>query len=187
MPTLDNHRFRKLLGAFPTKAIQLLYELYYPRLLTISRHYTHDLEVSEEIIQDAFLHIWERHRWLSKYHERSIEYYLIRIIKNRSISAYQSNIRHQIKKHNYLNQQAPPTESSIEMKIIAMENHDQLRMIIDQFPLRERQCLHMKIDESLNTTEMATRLQVSKKAVERSLTSANKRLRKILESMPPKE
>jgi DNA-directed RNA polymerase specialized sigma subunit len=38
----------------------------------------------------------------------------------------------------------------------------------------------MRIDEEMTTQQIADRLNVSKKAVERSLTSANRRLRKYL-------
>jgi predicted DNA-binding protein YlxM (UPF0122 family) len=40
----------------------------------------------------------------------------------------------------------------------------------------------MKLDEELSTDQIASKLNVSKKAVERSLTSANKRLRKYWET-----
>jgi DNA-directed RNA polymerase specialized sigma24 family protein len=49
-------------------------------------------------------------------------------------------------------------------------------MILSGFPRRERECLLMQVDGEMPVKEIARRLKISKKAVERSLTSAKKRL-----------
>ncbi len=181
---IDNLRFRKLLGVFPLQALEILYKHYQQPLLKISITYTHYQPASEEIVQDAFLHIWEHHQWLSRHHDLSIQFYLFRIVKNRSISWYKKNRTEKKRLDNYANTLSNGhPDSSIEMKIIALEIHQQLQDIIHKFPRREQQCLLMKTQRNMKPPEIAVELGVSLKAVERSLTSANKRLRKILTSM----
>lgn len=86
----------------------------------------------------------------------------------------QQALQHQIR------QTTSPVENSIEIKLIALEDKIWLRNLIKNFPRRERECLLLKLDEELSLDEIAARLKVSRKAVERSLTSANKRLRRII-------
>lgn len=73
-------------------------------------------------------------------------------------------------------------EQSIEARIIQVEITEEILQIIARFPKRERECLMMKIEEELHNEEIALRLGVGVKAVEKSLTSAKKRLRSRLQA-----
>jgi RNA polymerase sigma-70 factor (family 1) len=178
---IDNKRFRKLLLAFPAKAIELLYEQYYRGLINIAISFTHDPKVSEDIVQETFVHVWENHKKLGQDHNRSIEHYLVRVVKYKAISYYKRTLLLNEHKIRFLNGQAfHANDYPVEAKIIQREINREIRQAIALFPRRERECFFMKIDEDLNTEQIAERLQVSRKAVERSLTSANKRLRAYL-------
>lgn len=72
-------------------------------------------------------------------------------------------------------------EQSIEARIIQVEVTQEILEIIARFPKRERECLMMKIEEELHNEEISSRLGVGIKMVEKSLTSAKKRLRKHLQ------
>lgn len=72
-------------------------------------------------------------------------------------------------------------EQSIEDRIIQVEITQEILDIIARFPKRERECLMMKIEEELHNEEISLRLGVGIKMVEKSLTSAKKRLRKRLQ------
>lgn len=176
---LENERFRKLLLSFPGKAIEFLYSHYYHSLVSIARRFTHDQKVSEDIVQETFVHVWQNHRQLGQYHERSIEHYLVRVVKNKAISRYKRTLHLNEKKIEFINGHSfNSSDSSIEDEIIKIEINSEIRQIINSFPRREKECLLMKLDEELTPEQIAERLHVSKKAVERSITSANKRLRK---------
>lgn len=175
---IDNERFRKLLRSYPVGAVELLYDLYYKSLLSIASSLTHDPDASEDIVQDTFLHIWENKEKLSQGHERSIEHYLVRVVRNKSISFYKRRKHFNVDNLRFLNNPANRGENPIETNIIEGEIIQEIRHFISTFPKRERECLLMKIDEALTLDQIAFRLNVSRKAVERSLTSANKRLRK---------
>ena len=73
----------------------------------------------------------------------------------------------------------PLNDPSVEANIIELEISREIREIISTFPRREKECLLMKIDKEMTTEQIAVELNVSKKAVERSVTSANKRLRRL--------
>jgi RNA polymerase sigma-70 factor (ECF subfamily) len=180
---LENERFRKLLLSFPGKAIEFLYDQYYQSLVNIARRLTHDQKASEDIVQETFLHVWENHKQLGQYHERSIEHYLVRVVKNKAISRYKHTLQLNERKIEFINGYSfNSNDPSVEDQIIKTEVNSQIRQIINSFPKRERECLLMKLDEEMTTEQIAERLKVSKKAVERSITSANKRLRKYWSS-----
>ena len=180
MPDIDNERFRKLLLAYPARALELLYERYYRILLKISHGLTHDQNASEDIVQETFAHIWEKHKVLGKHHDRSILYYLIRVVKYKSITHYERSQRFKKFKLNVVNGKSfPATENSIEVSVIQGEIRQEIRRTIDSFPKREKECLILKMDEEMTIAQIANRLNISTKAVERSLTSANKRFRRL--------
>ncbi len=176
---IENERFRKLLLSLPAKAIEILYEHYYRSLLRIARNLTHDAKLSEDIVQETFVHVWQNHKILGQYHQRSIQHYLVRVVRNKAITQYNRTKHLNEQKSEFLNgSHAQFNDPSIEALLIKNETSAKLRQVISTFPRRERECLLMKLDHELTTEQIATTLNVSKKAVERSLTSANKRLKK---------
>lgn len=178
---IHSDRFRKLLLALPQKAIALLYERYYDALVSISDGLVHDRKAAEDIVQETFIHVWEKHRKLGQPDRRSIEHYLVKVVRNKSISWYKESLRHRTYRFVAVREGMLVNEAaSVESQWIGKEMSDEIRMFIATFPRRETECLLLRIDEALTTQQIANRLNVSRKAVERSLTSANKRLRKYL-------
>jgi len=176
---IDNEIFRKILLSYPAKAIEFLYRYYYHSLVSISRSLTHNWRISEDIVQELFVHVWEKHKWLGQHHDKSIRHYLVRVVKNMSITYYKKNFAMEVNKLRYLNgNRVPSVEKSIETNLIESEIYKELREVVAEFPKRERECLLMKIDDEMSINEIALSLNVTRKAVERSLTSARKRLQK---------
>jgi RNA polymerase sigma-70 factor (ECF subfamily) len=176
----DNERFRKLLLKVPVKAIELLYEHYYNSLLLLARNLTKDDIASKDIIQDTFTHIWEIREQLAKGHDRSIEHYLVRVVKYKSITYYHQVTRENIEKRKLVNgHEFSGTEKSIEEEIVRQEIVQQVKDMIASFPKRERECLLMRIEDEMQYSQIAEKLNVTQKAVERTLSSAYNRLREL--------
>jgi RNA polymerase sigma factor (sigma-70 family) len=178
---IDNERFRRLLIVRPEKAIGILYEKYCPILLALAQSLVHDRDTAEDIVQETFIHLWEQHLKLGQPDDRSIEHYLVRVVRNKAISSYHKFARQRrvnaVTAHGHRQ-----SEVSAEVRWIDTEMSREIRSIILTFPRREKQCLLMKLDEEFTTQQIAERLKVTRKAVERSLTSAYKRLRNCLKS-----
>lgn len=180
---IDNDRFRRLLLVLPGKAIAMLYNTYYTVLVGIAESLVHDRWAAEDIVQETFIHVWEQHLRLGRPDDRSIEHYLVRVVRNKSISWYKAGLRMDRYRSAIMNGHAfTDKEESAESRLIGMEMSVEIRKVISTFPRRETECLLLRLDEELNAQQIADRLKVSRKAVERSLTSANKRLRKYLRS-----
>lgn len=174
---INNERFRKLLLSVPTKAIEFLYDSYYHLLIGVSKRLTKNHDASVDIVQETLIHVWDRRSELGQYHDQSIQHYLVRVVRNKSISFFKSNIKVEEGLRHLNGKHRQNSESPIEMKIIEQEVQSEIRQLITSFPKREKECLLMRIDDDMTTAEIAVVLNVSVKAVERSLTSANKRLR----------
>lgn len=176
MDQFENSKFRKLLSSYPPKALKFLYKEYASKLIAFSVSFTHDSDASEDIVQETFNLVWEKHEELANDHDMPIEAYLYRVVRNKSISHFKSTQAVQKKMDAYLSA-FQDTALSIEQVIIERESFGRIRLAIAGFPRRERECLLMKVDEDLSTAEIADVLDVSVKAVQRSLTCAYKRLR----------
>ena len=180
---LNNHEIRKLLLSYPATAIRILYDHYYKSLLQIAFNLTHDNSASKDIVQETFFHVWQNSKELGNHHERSIQHYLVRIVRNKSVTYYKKNLQLKQRKITFLNDHSLNlSHQSIESNIIQMEVTQEILGVIARFPKRERECIMMKIESDSSNEEIASRLNVGIKAVERSLTSGKKRLRKYLQS-----
>jgi RNA polymerase sigma factor (sigma-70 family) len=103
----------------------------------------------------------------------------VKVVRYKAITHYKAAIQTNKRKKIFLNGKVHhSTEPSVETNLIELEIRKEIRQLILTFPQKEKECLLMKLDEELSVDQIAVRLNVSGKAVERSLTSANKRLRK---------
>jgi RNA polymerase sigma factor (sigma-70 family) len=179
----DNERFRKLLLSLPGRAIEILYQQYYRSLVGLAFSFTKDPIASEDIVQETFVHVWENSKKLGKFHERSFEHYLVRVVKFKSITHFKKNLKEHQNNQELLRHKPVVNELSAEAALIRKEFITEIRQLVATFPPRERECLVLKMDEELTTQQIADRMGVSVKAVERTVTSAYKRLREYWE--PP--
>lgn len=179
MPTvIDNEGFRNLLRSYPGDAVKLLYEALGKSLLRYAFLLTRDEEAAKDVIQDTFLYIHANNKTLSEHHELPFERYVIRIVRFKSIS-FLRRVRH-LDIDDLIfpeDRTGLPPENPIETSIIKRELMQELRTIISSFPRAERECLLLRIDQELSLDEIAAELKVTRKAVERSITSGKNRLR----------
>lgn len=176
MPTvIDNSRFRTLLRVYPAGAIRLLYDFHAKPLVAAATRMVRDRQVAVDIVHDAFMVVWDRRESLYD-DKRSIEHYLMRVVKYKAIDHCCRQTR--VKRLDdwlsvYGEPPAPDEPDDNEYDILEL-----VRQRIQTFPRREKQCMLLKIDHRFSPDETAQMLMITRKAVERSLTSALKRLRK---------
>ena len=167
-----------MLAAWPAKAIAFLYEHYYEKLVTLSEKKTHDRKASEDIVQEAFTHIWQKHARLAKRRDIFVIQYVYKIIRNKSIDHFRLGMRADLNLTRYFRRRQQRTEPSGEAELLSAERQEFVAKILATFPHREKQCLQMKFYRNMTVLDIALELRVTPKAVERSITSAYKRFRK---------
>jgi len=173
---MENENFRKLLNDWPEKAVETLFDYFYAKLVSVSLRRTQDREAAEDIVQEAFAYIWQKHKIIAR-ENINIEPYLMTIVRNKSVTWIEQSIRARSETVLYFNTVSFIEEPDEELLIIA-EKKKLIWKIICEFPRRERQCLILKFYQGMPGAEIARTLEISIKSVERSLTSAYKRFRK---------
>jgi RNA polymerase sigma factor (sigma-70 family) len=177
---MQNEEFRKLLRAYPSKAIQFLYARYYRALVRIALRHVEDEKVAEDIVQEVLVHVWEDHKRLGEYHKRPIQYYLVQVVKYKAVSEFRKSVQNKESHLGYVRENVEGrSDPPVEANIMRNELIDEIRRVIGTFPEREKECLTMKLDFEMNAGQIAFALSLTRKAVERSLTSGNKRLRQF--------
>ena len=71
------------------KSFKILYTQFYDRLFKFSIHYTKSERASEEVVSDVFLNLWHKRTVL--YEIESLETYLFKSVKNKSLSYIRDN------------------------------------------------------------------------------------------------
>ena len=171
----EDERFRNALQTNPSEAISYLYDKYSKSLFRYAFMITKDEEHSKDIVQDAIVHIWKNRKKFSRGHTQSIHHYLVKSVRRRSLT-YFRRASH-IDWSELPLSELPINYSTVEVAIVEAEVIREIRHAISRFPKRERECLLMKIDKGMSPDDIAINLGVTRKSVERAITSANKRLR----------
>ncbi len=152
-------------------AFELIFRFYYPGLVIFARQIVLDPDDAEEIVEDFFVHIWEKRRNIKT--SASIKSYLFTSIKNRSLNLLK---RKQIKekvikelKHlveiDFLYQPDLFIESELQNKIA---------FTLQKLPTRTHEIFSLSRLDSLSNAEIAEKLNLSKRTVETQISNALK-------------
>ena len=177
---IDNNDFRKILKTWRESAIILLYNNFYDRLILVADMYTRDRHVSEDVVQEVLVDVWKRHEEISQMQDEPIERYLIKAVQNHSITHYKRLVKKSEgeTQYFYFNSQYS-SEYPAESEMVSDERRRILRLVLATLPPRERECFMMQAHQGMRVKDIARRLGITVKAVERNLTSARKRLRRF--------
>lgn len=161
------------------EAFRFFFEKYYTDLCNMVNIYLHDPMVSEEIVQDVFIYLWERKEEMNI--ESSVKSYLLRASKNKSLN----HIRNEKNKLAIHNRLANFSGSAVEMPDSVMDSN-QLRKVIgaaiDSLPDRCREVYILGKERNLSYKEISAELGISVKTVEVQMGRA---LRKLREQLKP--
>lgn len=146
-----------------------LFRRYYRQMCLYALHYVQDSDVVEDIVQEAFLTIWQKaQNGAVPLHPRA---YLATIVRNGCI--------------DFLRMQASHPEEELPVSITAeeedyldsAEQEAELWTAIDRLPHGRRQMLLLHKRDGLSHKEIAKRLGVSEGTVRNQISRALKSLR----------
>jgi RNA polymerase sigma-70 factor (ECF subfamily) len=144
-------------------AFSLLFTAYYRDLTIFASQFTHNIEVSEEIVQDVFVRFWETREYIQI--TTSLKSYLIKTVQNRCLDLK----RHQKVKENYSGQvQAYLSVShhDTENYIFYTELEEQIDKAIDNLPADVAEAFRLNRFEGLTYPEIAEKKGVSVRTIE---------------------
>ncbi len=153
-------------------ALVLLYHRYWQRLFLAAHNVLKDKAACEDIVQEAFLQLWQRretlqvHTSLEAYLFSTIRYSVFHYIKKERARA---GVFEQLTSRLY---NATPEE-------IVTEKNIRVRVadVVEALPDKCREVYRLSREEQLSHREIADRLNISTKTVENQLTIALKKIR----------
>jgi len=137
-------------------------------------------QTAENIVQNVFVFLWEKHQTLQIH--TSISSYLYTLVKNKCIDY----LRHQKTAQEYRAEQALKLSAleQLDTGLISGENIEQtVQQAIDKLPSRCREVFILSRVEGKKYREIAEILGISLNTVENQMGIALKKLRKDLEHL----
>lgn len=159
------------------EAFRFFFEKYYSDLCNLVNLYLHDQVMTEEIVQDIFIYLWEKKENIRI--ESSLKSYLLRASKNRTLNY----IRNEKTKLNIYNQFNEFSKETIEMPDSVMDSvrlREVINAAIDSLPNRCREIYILGKEKSMSYKEISVELGISVKTVEVQMGKALKKLREQL-------
>lgn len=157
------------------KALELLFSIYFPRLNDFSRNVVKDDGISQDIVQEVFVKVWEKK---AEIESLNIEAFLFRLVRNRCIDY----IKHLKVVNNRLQKIhiASKYEELYRIDFVGNEPYilieQELKMKIERtiqdLPDRCREVFMLSRINGLKNKEIAEKLDINIKNVERHLNRA---------------
>lgn len=160
---------------------QQLFDSYFQSLVTYAFRFVNDWQAAEDITQDVFMALWMKKEDVD--FDEPVKPYLYRAVYNRSI--------------NYLNsalmqkriEGVDTIDELINQEILSYNQHDALLLkeitaeinnFVETLPPQCRNVYKLSREENLKNKEIAARLDISEKAVEKHITKALTEIRNHL-------
>lgn len=167
----------QLVATGDKQAFEQLYEQYEGGVEKYVFFITRSKEVTEEIIQDIFISVWEKREKLPAL--TSFRGYLYQIARNRVISYFRSvKARYKIVE---LEKAGPGSmQADADHRVLYNQYYQMVLDAIGLLPERKREVFNLSLEEDLTLDEIAQRLGLSKSTVKQHLYSATASIREYL-------
>ncbi|MCK5820726.1 MAG: RNA polymerase sigma-70 factor [Bacteroidales bacterium] len=167
------------------KIFKNLFEIYFLPLKFHAKHFVGSDEVSEDIVQDTFAHLWEIR--FSFDFSGSVKSYLFQAIQNKCINYLKHNqVKEKYKSFASIKIREAElfTSDFISQQVailIEKELSASINKAIAKLPDRCKATFLLSREEGLSNKEISKELGISVKAVERNMTRALSSLRQALQ------
>lgn len=135
-------------------------------------------ELTEEIVQRAFVKIWERREMLENVN--SFQAYLYRTAKNHLLD-HLKKCRNEAKALVMVQPVSEESDARADTPINSKEFYLVAQEAIDLLPAKRRQIVEMRTKQDLSLDEIATKLSISKSVVKKQLYSGMDFIRKYMQ------
>jgi RNA polymerase sigma-70 factor (ECF subfamily) len=162
-PFLSEKNLLENLKKGDKSAFSLVFSTYYSDLVAFANTFTRQIPVSEEIVQDIFVKLWDEVRY--KDITVSLKSYLLRSVQNRCIDW----LRHMKVRDNYATMVLDNMvlfENNTENYIFFSELEQSLNKALNKLPEELAVTFKMNKLQGLKQTEIAEKLNISLRTVE---------------------
>lgn len=160
------------------QAFDVIYHHYNKRLAPFVDKMVHSPELSEEIIQDIFVHLWANRSLFAQVKHPTA--YLFNVATNKTLD-YLKKIANNEKLKEKVTYYAAKFSNETEERIYFRESAEIVNQAIAELPEQRRRIYLLSRVEGLSNDEIAKQLDISKNTVANQLVSALKFIRTFLE------
>jgi RNA polymerase sigma-70 factor (ECF subfamily) len=169
------------------KAFRMIFDKYYQGLLHFAFSYVGDSFVAENIVQDSFVWLWEKHKELEK--DSNLNALLVRTVKLKAWNHLEKQRRRIIIEKNIYDE----TVRELNLKLYTLDSINTTSLYIDEIkeiiqniisnlPEQTKTIFNLSRNEYLSNTEIAKKMNLSEKSVEYHISKVLKQLRVALYS-----
>lgn len=153
---------------------------YYPGLLRFANSYVHDSFLAENIVQDAFVILWEKRTSISL--DTNLKAFLVTIIKNKAINFLEkernrARIDSDLLKVREKTYNLEALHSLNPEELFSAEINHILNKALDELPEQTRNVFILSRFKGLSNRTIASKLDITEKGVEYHISKALKVLR----------
>lgn len=148
-------------------AFRQLFDRYYALFVSFARKLLRDDQVAEDLVQNVFVRVWSSRERLDI--DRNIRSYLLVAVRN-EVFCYLRGIGREL--HEQLSDDARVTDTDAAQIMSAKDMERGIRQIIADMPERRREVFCMSRNENLSNQEIADRLGLSVRTVEKHIENA---------------
>ncbi|MCL3780939.1 RNA polymerase sigma-70 factor [Prolixibacteraceae bacterium JC049] len=177
---IQNQGKNRTISATDEKAFDGLFRQYFPRLEAYARKFVLDANVAQDIVQEAFISIWEKETTIQL---NTFENFLFISVRNACINYLKKQVVEQ-KKLEHIKENLWVEEiyridflKDAPLKLIADELQDEIDKVMSDLPPRCKEVFKLSREEGLKNREIAERLGINIKNVERHISTALQKFR----------
>lgn len=167
-----------------TCVVENLFRQYYRVLRTYAYRFVNDMTISENIVQDVFLELWNKRETID--FDQSIKAYLFKSVYHRSLNylthpvTSKSTSLDQLAENDQLTEYFISQDKGFEYWTRMDDISKDIDRLLDQLPPQCKTVFLLSRKEELRNKEIAEKLGISLKAVEKQITKALSFLREEL-------
>ncbi len=151
------------------KTFKKLFESFYPSLCVFANKYTQDTDISADIVQDAFVYLWEIKKDISTIH--SAKSYLFKTVKNKCLNYLRDQ-----KTRDKIQNEHLEDETFFRDNLIETETYQIIQEALNVLSPQSRKIIELSLD-GLKNNEIAELLNISINTVKTVRSRAFKVLR----------
>lgn len=171
----DEQNLLHLVAEGDEKAFRSLFEKHHPKLGGYVFRLTNSYELTQEIVQDAFLKIWSNRHTLREI--SNFDAYLFTIARNHTFNVLKQIAREQVRKKAW--EQTQETELSVLAEELGSykETSAIIQKAIEQLPPRQKDVFTLSREEGLTHEQISERLGIALETVKKHMVLALKAIR----------
>ncbi len=160
------------------ESFRLVYKEVFPVVMRVAYHVTYNMDVSEDICQEAFIRFYEKNIEFRSVDEA--KYWLIRVTKNLAINVVKRKSREQAMVDKIKKAPKTPIRNG-EDTLIDSETRTLVREAVEKLPEKLKSVLVLKEYADLNYRQIAGILRISESNVKVRVHRARKMMESLLD------